>query len=235
MSEDTGSLSSVAVSTVRVSDGGLELALHRLDAHGDGPSLLILHALGEAAPRALPDYAAGWPGPVWALDFAGHGDSPVPAGAGYTAEAMVAEADAALAHLGSATVVGHGLGAYVALLLAGTRTDRVHGVVLMDGPGLDGGGPLPQPPFVDALPPNRKTPDPAALAELARDARPPDYAVSFAMAALDEAVVPRPVVVCAAARPPWLAAVAELPGVVSSPLDAAMANAARDASATAAG
>ena len=52
----------------------------------------------------------------------------------------MADADAALAHLGPATVYGRGLGAYVALLIAGARPDLVRGAVLDDGPGLVGGG-----------------------------------------------------------------------------------------------
>ena len=50
------------------------------------------------------------------------------------------DADVALAHLGAATVLGRGLGAYVALLIAGARPHLVRGAVLCDGPGLAGGG-----------------------------------------------------------------------------------------------
>lgn len=192
--------------SVWVTDVDLDLALHEL-ATGSGRPLLILHALGAAAPDDVPDYAASWPGPVWALDFAGHGRSPVPPGGGYTAEAMVSEADAALAHVGEATVVGHGLGGYVALLLAGARPGSVRGIVIADGAGLAGGGPVPQPPYVESLPMPRTTPDPMAIAELSRDARPPDYAVSFASVALEESTVRPAIVVSARERPPWLAAV----------------------------
>ena len=73
------------------------------------------------AGRRCPTTSTRWPGPVWALDFTGHGASTVPRGGGYTAEVLMADADAALAHLGPATVLGRGLGAYVALLLAGAR------------------------------------------------------------------------------------------------------------------
>ena len=50
------------------------------------------------------------------------------------------DVDAALAHLGPSTVLGRGLGAYIALLIAGARPDLVRGAVLADGPGLVGGG-----------------------------------------------------------------------------------------------
>ena len=89
---------------------------------------------------------AGWPGPVFALDFTGHGDATVPVGGGYTAEQMLADADTALQHIGEATVVGRGLGAYVALLLAGGRPKQVRGAILCDGPGFEGGGGEPRGP-----------------------------------------------------------------------------------------
>jgi pimeloyl-ACP methyl ester carboxylesterase len=57
---------------------------------------LLLHGLGEASPRSTPDYARDWPGPVHALDFTGHGRSSLPTGGGYTAEMLMADADAAL-------------------------------------------------------------------------------------------------------------------------------------------
>ena len=78
--------------------------------------LLLLHGLGE---RSRCHVFAGWPGPVYGLDFTGHGASTIPAGGGYSAEILLADADAAVRHLGEVTVAGRGLGAYVALLLAG--------------------------------------------------------------------------------------------------------------------
>ena len=127
------------------------------------------------------------PGRCCALDFTGHGAiEPVPAGGGYTAEILMADVDAALAHLGACTVVGRGLGAYVALLIAGARPELVRGAVLADGPGLAGGGPSPHSPSVigrrgtAAGSDRRRPPDPFALVELARDVRPADYATTYA-------------------------------------------------------
>ena len=60
----------------------------------------------------------------------------------------MADADAALARLGRATLLGRGLGAYVALLLAGARPKPVRGAILCDGPGLAGGGSRPGSPTV---------------------------------------------------------------------------------------
>src|SRR5439155_14846169 len=109
----------------------VDLALHELrPGRSAGRPLLLLHGLGERSPVAPPAGTDGWPGPVVALDFTGHGESTVPAGGGYTPEQLMADADIALAHLGPSTVVGRGLGAYVALLVAGARPAVVRGAVL---------------------------------------------------------------------------------------------------------
>ena len=201
------------------------LALHELRA-GRGRGLLLLHGLGERSPATLPERVRSWPGPVFALDFTGHGDSTLPRGGGYSAEVLMADADAALARLGAATLVGRGLGAYVALLLAGARPKAVRGAILCDGPGLAGGGSQPGSPSV--LVPwlagsGRTTPDPFAFAELARDLRPPDYATSFLRQATQLSGLARPVSVCAAERPEWLRAVVAEPEVEETTLEAALA------------
>src|SRR5215207_5932997 len=92
--------------------GKVQLALHRL-SDGDGTSrpLLLLHGLGDRSPASAPAWSHDWRGPVVAVDFTGHGRSTVPRGGGYSAEMLMADADAALGHLGQATVVGTGLGA----------------------------------------------------------------------------------------------------------------------------
>ena len=204
---------------------GVDLALHHLRS-GQGRSLLCLHGLGEQTPREAPRLLAAWPGPIWGLDFTGHGASTVPSGGGYTAEILMADADHALAHLGEATVVGRGLGAYIALLLAGARPESVIGTILTDGPGLAGGGPSPQSP-VSLRPAGGaslgRTPDPYALIELARDIRPADYATRFVRQALQFSGLETPVAVAGVVRPPWLAAVADEPGVVAVSLPQALA------------
>jgi pimeloyl-ACP methyl ester carboxylesterase len=202
----------------------VELALHQLR---DGPPerpLVLLHGLGEASPPTAPDWAATWPGAVHALDFTGHGRSTVPSGGGYTAEVLMADADAALARLGPATVVGRGLGAYVALLIAGARPRLVRGAVLCDGPGIIGGGDGPTATTIITVDDRRPgPPDPWALVELSRDVRPPDYATSFARQALQLSGLAWPFAVCAKSRPPWLEAVAREPGVLDVSLDDAIA------------
>ncbi len=136
----------------------------------------------------------------------------------------MADADAALAHFGAASVIGFGLGAYVALLLAGSRPERVRGAILCDGAGLEGGGPEPGPPRLPPLPDAApRAPDPFALAELSRDVRPPDYAEGFAEQAAQLSGLARPISVCAAARPPWLAAVLAVRGAAPAALPEALA------------
>jgi pimeloyl-ACP methyl ester carboxylesterase len=211
-----------ATTTTMLRHNKVDLALHRL-ADGDGTPLLLLHGLGEASPAEAPAWSAGWPGPVVALDFTGHGHSTVPRGGGYSAEILLADADVALAELGTATIVGRGLGAYIALMLAGARPHEVRGTVLRDGPGLNGGaiGPTSQS-FVE-LQPSPHPPDPYALFELSRDLRPPDYATLFVRMAVESSGLDDPIAVTAVVRPPWLKAVVDEVGVITCSLDQALA------------
>jgi pimeloyl-ACP methyl ester carboxylesterase len=200
----------------------VRLALHKLK-DGPGHALLLLHGLGEHAPATLPPACAGWPGPVHALDFTGHGASDIPAGGGYSCEFLMADADCALAHLGTATIIGRGLGAYVGLLLAGARPLHVRGVILLDGPGLAGGGtPAKNPyiPVVDTTWPG--PPDPYAIADLATDARPPEYASNYAMLASQHSGLERPIAVCTCEVPEWLQATMSLLSLERSSIDEAL-------------
>ncbi|HEY8524837.1 MAG TPA: hypothetical protein VIL48_07745 [Acidimicrobiales bacterium] len=209
--------------TVMLRHNRVELALHRLRG-GAGRPLLHLHGLGERSPAAVPPSLAPWPGPVWALDFVGHGASTVPAGGGYTCEVLMADADAALAHLGPVTVYGRGLGGYVGLLLAGARAEDVRGAIVDDGPGLAGAGPEPITPFVLDQPlAVTGPPDPYALLDLHNEVRPPDYASTYARLAATLSGLDVAVAVSAVVRPPWLAAVVLEPGVRELPLDRALA------------
>jgi pimeloyl-ACP methyl ester carboxylesterase len=199
--------------TVVLRNSRIDLALHRLRERAGRP-LLMLHGLGEHTATVVPQHLTAWPGPVWGLDFTGHGASSLPVGGGYYCEVLMSDADAALAHLGPVTVYGRGLGAYVGLLLAGARPELVRGAILDDGPGLSGGGPLPPTPYVLGEPlPVTGTPDPYALLELAQDVRPPDYATTYARQATTLSGLDTALAVCAVVRPPWLAAVAAEPGV----------------------
>lgn len=199
----------------RLEHGRVELALHALrSSESSARPLLCLHALG-AQTRDAPQAELGdWPGSIFGLDFTGHGSSSVPAGGGYTAEVLMSDVDAALARLGPVTLVGEGIGAYVALLLAGARPERVRGAVLCDGLGLAGGGPWPGPSRISLPEPGETAPpDPFALLELSSDVRPADYAASYLSLAVANSGLPRPLSVCARERPPWLQALIGAPGI----------------------
>jgi pimeloyl-ACP methyl ester carboxylesterase len=195
----------------------VSIALHAL-RETEGPALLCLHAVGGSA-RDFREAAQRWPGPVYALDFAGHGDSGPLRGGGYHPELLAGDADAALARVGPAHLAGAGVGAYVALLLAGGRPDAVAGALLLPGAGLAGGGVAPdesqgEARWMDVDPPLAGC-DPA-VRRLERDPRPPDYAEAFAQAArrllLAEGDFP---------RPPWWEAVRACPTSAPAPGDLA--------------
>ena len=190
----------------------VKLALHTL-REGEGRALLHLHALGERSPESVPTDLEAWPGPIFALDFTGHGASTVPGGGGYTAEVLMGDADAALNRIGEATVVGRGLGAYIALMLSGARPDRVRGAILCDGAGLVGGGERPGPIAVRGVPGKSTSPDPFALVELSSDLRPAEYVTRFVEIAVANSTLAEPISVAARARPDWLAAVVARKGV----------------------
>jgi pimeloyl-ACP methyl ester carboxylesterase len=203
----------------------IQLALHLLDPGADptGRPLLLLHGLGERTPDRVPDVVS-WPGPVFGLDFTGHGASTVPVGGGYTSEILVGDVDAALERLGQVTILGRGLGAYVGLQVAAARPAQVVGVVLTDGPGLVGGGVHPGSPLVPyPAPGSSPVPDPFALLELSRDVRPPDYAQTYVRFVVERSGLERPIIVAAVVRPAWLAAVADEPGVGEESIPDALA------------
>ncbi len=66
-------------------------------------------------------------------------------------------------------------------------------------------------------------PDLFALAELARDVRPPDYAANFARQTMSLSPLEVPITVCAIARPDWMVAVLDQLGVQEATLADAMA------------
>ncbi len=219
----------------RVRHGRLDLALfqlaERVPSRGGHP-LLLVHDLGGRSPVDLPAECQDWPGDVFALDLSGHGASGRGAGGGYSAEVLMADLDAALAVIGPATVMGNGLGAFLALLVAGSRPELVRGAVLSGGRGLAGGGPEPAPVgtlvLVDQETAKRaevQSVDPFALLELSSDVRPPGYARMFARQAAFLSPYEKPIAVCVVPeeRPPWLVAVAEHEAAVSLQVAEALA------------
>ena len=203
-----------------VTHNRVSLAVHEVDP-GDPDAarpLLLLHGLGERTPRTTPG-SVEWPGPVIGLDFTGHGDSTVPVGGGYTSEILVGDVDAVLEHLAEpVTILGRGLGAYIALLSAAARPDVVRGAVLADGPGVAGGGVHPGSRALVVPNAPSSAPDPYALMDLARDVRPADYARTFAGFAVEASDLDVPIWVSAVVRPAWLEAIIDVPGVGLGPV-----------------
>ncbi len=203
------------MNTIYLQHNRITLALHHI-REGNGRPLLLLHGLGESA-HAMRNLPVQWNGPVWALDFTGHGESTIPHGGGYSAEILMADVDVALRHLHEATIMGRGLGGYVAFLIAGARPHLVKGVVIADGPGLSGGA-------IHATSSSEITsagirtgtaPDPWALIELSRDARPPNYAVTFTRLAVTASSIDEPIAVTTRVTPPWIEAIRAEPGVLT--------------------
>jgi pimeloyl-ACP methyl ester carboxylesterase len=99
-------------------DGGTRLALH--DLGGDGPAVLICHATGFCGRAYEP--LAGVLAPhfkVWAIDFAGHGDSDLPRDNDFSWLGMIEQLIAAKEAIGTvACVIGHSMGGAVALQAA---------------------------------------------------------------------------------------------------------------------
>jgi pimeloyl-ACP methyl ester carboxylesterase len=212
----------------RIASGRSEIALHEL-SKGPGPTLLALHALGASA-QDFAALAAHWDGRVLALDLPGHGASPWARGGSYTPELHAAAADDALCEAGEAHLVGVGLGAYVALLLAGARASRVPGALLLPGRGLDGCGPAPSPDqalqirsgeALALLDARAALPRPAfdpLLRACETDARPPDYARAYADGARRLLLAED-----GGARPPWWEAVRTAAAAERVPVAAAAA------------
>ncbi len=220
------------MSTRFLTHARVKLALHEIRA-GEGTPLLLLHALGAQSPTEVPREStwigSTWRGPVFALDFSGHGASTRPRGGGYHPEILMGDADIALAELGTATLLGAGIGGYVAVMLAGGRPLEVRGAIVCDGAGLAGGGAEPSGPRIIAAPaanegdPGPEAPDPFALVELMNDVRPPDYVSLFARVAAAQSGIAEPITVCATERPPWLVELLREPGVVEGTIAEAIA------------
>lgn len=202
----------------------IDLALHELRPATDASvrPLLVLHGLGEESRRLALEHV-DWAGPVYGLDFTGHGRSTVPVGGGYTCEILVGDVDAAVEHLGEVTVLGRGLGGYIALLISAARPEAVMGAVIADGPGIAGGGIQPGSPSVAFPPPwSQGPPDPFALIELTRDMRPPDYAQNLLHLASENSKLDTVVYVTAVARPEWVEGIVNQPAVRTATIPEAL-------------
>lgn len=117
-----------------VQAGDVRLRVRRQGA--SGRPLLLLHGLGVSG--AVWQSFARRLGPQWqciAPDLRGHGESDHVI-AGYEPEDYAADTTALIDQLdlGPVPVVGHSLGALVAIALASRNPDRVHAAVLLDPP-----------------------------------------------------------------------------------------------------
>jgi pimeloyl-ACP methyl ester carboxylesterase len=199
---------------MRIRHGRIWLELHEI-ARREGPSLLLLHQLyGSSADWR--DVSATWPGSLYALDLSGHGESEWLIGGAYYPELITADADLALTAIEPTAIVGAGIGAYAALLLAGARSTLVSAALLLPGSGLAGAGDTPH--FEDAKERfDRLTLDSAPrngcdpmVQVLDQDVRPVHYVKPFAEAAhkilLQDDGGP---------RPPWWEAIRATPNVES--------------------
>ena len=217
---------------MRIQHGHAHLKIHKL-ADGEETPLLLLHQVGGSAQDWI-DAAPRWEGPVYALDFSGHGASDHLKGGGYYPEYHAAEADIALGAIGDrAVIAGMGLGAYAALMLAGARTDRVPAALLWPGRGVAGGGALPdfEKPDVVSIPQwdarsesdaRRYRPGTdAQVSACEHDTRPIDYARDFAAAA--NALLLCEGVSTGDPVPPWWQTAAEAERARSVPSDLAAA------------
>lgn len=113
-------------------DDGTELAADELE--GDAPACVFLHGLASTRAgdksNSLAAYCHRKGRRLLRLDFRGHGES-----AGkiedLTLTGLVADARAALDHVGRAVVVGSSLGGLTGAWLAATKPQRVSGLVLI--------------------------------------------------------------------------------------------------------
>lgn len=213
---------------MRLQHGRVSIELHTLKP-AKGRPLLLLHALGADA-ESWPEAALTWShGPVHALDFAGHGRSEQVRGGAYYPEYFLADADLALQQIAEPCVlVGAGVGAYVALLLAGARVDQISAALLLEGAGLEGGGSLPEHEveaediegferFIKIASRDYGPSTDRLVAQCERDIRPLDYVISFAKAAKPMLFSPR--VGREQTAPDWWQAALEANRGVAAPND----------------
>jgi pimeloyl-ACP methyl ester carboxylesterase len=194
----------------------IQLALHSVRA-GVGRPLLLLHGLGESA-KNVAQIPFNWAGPVYALDFTGHGDSTIPNGGGYSAEILMADVDIALRHIGEpVTILGRGLGGYIGFLISCGRATLVRGLVVIDGPGLAGGAnnAVSTTEIAALGARTNTTPDPWALIELSRDSRPASYATSFLRLAIANSGLDDPIALACKVSPQWIDAIKPEAGVIT--------------------
>jgi pimeloyl-ACP methyl ester carboxylesterase len=203
----------------RLEHGRVQLAL-RERRSAPGPVLLAVHALGGSGA----DWGGAldaWPGSAYALDLTGHGESAPLRGDGYYPELLAGDVDVAADAVGATHLVGRGLGAYLALLVAGSRPGAIRAALLLPGRGLEGSSVAVFTDVAARFEPFRQAhelaqnggPD-SFLRILETDMRPADYVRTFGARAkqvlLAEDGTP---------RPPWWTGLRDLPSVGSAPVE----------------
>lgn len=105
---------------------------------GSGPPVLLLHAtLHDRSDFAAVQQVLARDHRVLALDWPGHGSSPLPARLAEAPElGDAAEEFVDQLNLTDLVVVGNSVGGYVACRLAITRSERIAGVVVINGSGF---------------------------------------------------------------------------------------------------
>ncbi len=114
-------------------DGPVHIAEYG-DAKPDAPTVLCVHGLGSAAvswKRFAENLSSDHR--VLAVDLPGHGRTPR-AGRSATIQANTALLESVLEHVGPAVLVGHSMGAALAVRQATARPSHVSGVVLVAPP-----------------------------------------------------------------------------------------------------
>ena len=215
--------------------GKIDLALHHLRPAPDADGRR--HAAAAAPPRprrGVADRGAlvrGRRGPGRSRRSTSRATvgSTMPHGGGYTAEILLADADAAL---GALTVDDPDAARSRCSAGGSARTSpssspapgrrRCTAPSSPTGPGSPAGRRGRRRRASSRSRPTARTPDPYALVELGRDLRPPDYAASFVRLALAGSPSTSRSPCTAMIRPEWLDAVANEHGVMDVPLAEAL-------------
>lgn len=120
-------------------DTGSGPMLHAVERAGQGDPVIMLHGIwgwwGYWRSLLAADPAPFGVRPLWMLDLRGHGDSSKPA-TGYALDDYANDIIALIEGRGASgiTLVGHSLGALVALIVAARRPGAIGAVVLEDPP-----------------------------------------------------------------------------------------------------
>ena len=117
---------------MRIDNDGVGLEV-TVDGPEDGPPVLLLHGVSSSA--ATYDFLVPrYPGHrLYRLDFRGHGGSDRAPGT-YDVDHWASDAEAVLAEIGPAPIVGHSLGGITAAFVSQRRPDLVTALFLEDPP-----------------------------------------------------------------------------------------------------